>query len=373
VEWADISTKVVNKNGVVSTRQEILRLIIALAIGKAIVLLAVFLYSRSPDFLYLMSTQWDSYNFQRIAVDGYVNIRLYAFSPFYPYLIKGLALIIPSAWICGLIVTNAFSFAFPLVLYKTFGYKTALLAELFPIYLVFTTIPYSDVISLFFLALSLFLILREKIIAPSVAVSLAIFNSFNLAWTLPSYLVHLLKQKRIRNLLFYVVPGVTGLLILVYYNIRLGDYWKFFAIEKIVWDVQFSNPVSQIAWLLHVGEKWFSQPAYNIFSVNLATGFWLIRNMLFEVFYIFGAIYLFKTKNKNRVFLGVYSLVAIIPLLCVTGTPVLSIPRLLLTAFPVFFGYSILMKKDIHYLIYSAVCLILAAFIAIIHTYSFFG
>ena len=157
----------------------------ALAIGKACLLLAVFLYSRSPDFLYLMSTRWDSVNFQDIATQGYLRISLYAFSPFYPALIKGLSFIIPQAWICGLMITNILSFAFPLVLYRTFGYKTALIAELFPTYLVFTTIPYSDAISLFFLALSVCLILREKIIASSAAVSLAIFNAFNLAWTLP--------------------------------------------------------------------------------------------------------------------------------------------------------------------------------------------
>jgi hypothetical protein len=103
------------------------------------------------------------------------------------------------------------------------------------------------------------------------------------------------------------------------------------------------------------------------------TGYWLVRNILFEVFYIFGAFYLFKTKNENRVFLAVYSLIATIPLLFMTGTPLLSIPRLLLPAFPVFFGYSELLKKRTHALIYSGVCVIMAAFIAIMQTYSFFA
>ncbi len=359
--------------GKLSARQQILRLMAALAIGKACLFLAVFLYSRSSDFLYLMSTGWDSLNFQTIAADGYIRIMLYAFSPFYPGLIKGLSLVIPEVWICALIITNVLSFAFPLVLYRTFGYRAALLAELFPVYLVFTTIPYSDVISLFFLALSIFLVLREKIIASSAAVSLAIFNSFNLAWTLPSYLVQLLKKKRFKNLVFYFIPAVVGTLILVYFQIRLGDFWKFFAIERVIWNVQFSNPVSQIAWLLDAGKTWFNNEIYQIFSVRLVTGYWLGRNIVFEIFYLFGAFYLFKRKKENGVFLGVYSLIAIIPLLFMTGTPVLSIPRLLMPAFPVFFGYSMLMKKGWHYLVYSGVCVILAAFIAIIQTYSFFA
>ena len=345
----------------------------ALAIGKACLLLAVFLYSRSPDFLYLMCTRWDSVNFQDIATQGYLRISLYAFSPFYPALIKGLSFIIPQAWICGLMITNILSFAFPLVLYRTFGYKTALIAELFPTYLVFTTIPYSDVISLFFLALSVCLILREKIIASSAAVSLAIFNSFNLAWTLPSFLVHLLKQKRVKNLLFYGLPAGAGILILVYFQVRLGDWWRFFAIERVIWNVHFSNPVGQVVWLLNAGQTWFNNEIYQIFSLRLMTGYWLSRNILFEVFYIFGAFYLLKTKNENRIFLAVFSLIATIPLLFMTGTPILSIPRLLLPAFPVFFGYSELLKKRTHALIYSGVCVIMAAFIAIMQTYSFFA
>lgn len=320
-----------------------------------------------------MSTQWDSLNYQTIASDGYINIRLYVFSPFYPILMRGLVSIIPQPWICGLIVTNIISFACPLVLYKTFGYKTALIAELFPTYLAFTTIPYSDVISILFLVLSIFLLLKDKVIASSVSVSLAIFNSFNLAWTLPSYLAQFFKKKRVRNLLFYILPAVTGILILVYYQIQLGGYGRFFEIERLVWDVQFSNPVSQFIWLLHFGKRWFSDPIYYIFSLHLTTWFWLIRNLIFEVFYLFGAIYLFKTKSEHRVFLAVYSLLAIVPLLCLTGTPMLSIPRLLLPAFPIFLAYSSLMKKDSHYLFYSVVCLILAAFISIIQVYSFFS
>ena len=144
------SVKPISRSGELNARQAVQRLIIALVIGKALIFLAVFLYSRSPDFLHHMSIQWDSLNYQDIAEYGYINIRLYVFSPFYPFLMKGLLSIIPQSWICGTcIVTNILSFAFPLVMYKTFGYKTALIAELFPTYLVFTTIPYSDVISLF--------------------------------------------------------------------------------------------------------------------------------------------------------------------------------------------------------------------------------
>jgi hypothetical protein len=107
--------------------------------------------------------------------------------------------------------------------------------------------------------------------------------------------------------------------------------------------------------------------------MHLAPAYWLVRNLIFEIFYLAGAVLILKTQNKNRIFLFVYSLCAIIPLLFVTGTPAISIPRLLLPAFPVFFGYTALMKKDWHYWVYCGVCLLITAWVAITQTYCFFA
>lgn len=337
--------------------------------------LAVFLYDRRPSFLYTLSTRWDSQVFESIATQGYARGGFfYAYSPFYPALIKGLSFILPDAWICALIVTNILSFAFPLILMKTFGYKTALITVLFPTYLVFTTIPYSDVLSLLFLALSILLIMRERIIASSAAVSLAICNSFNLAWTLPSYLLVLLRGKRMRNLLFCVLPIATGVLILFWFKLKTGSYWTFFSVEHDVWMVCFATPLTQARWLLNVGgHGWLTSQHWKIHGITLKPRYWLVRNLAFEAFYMSGAIILFRTAVKHRVFLGIYCLMVIVPLLFTIGTPAVSIPRLLLPAFPVFVGYSQLLRRQRYSWGYYVACVIAAAGIVLIQTFSFFS
>ena len=78
-------------------------------------------------------------------------------------------------------------------------------------------------------------------------------------------------------------------------------------------------------WLM---DGWFTSEPWKVFGIHLAPAYWLVRNFLFEIFYVAGAILLLRTQNKHRIFLFAYSLLAIIPLLFVTGTPAISIPRL---------------------------------------------
>jgi hypothetical protein len=353
-----------------NTRQEMLQLLAALAIGKFVVLLTIFLCDPTPNFLHTLSTKWDSIIFQTIATQGYTQASYYAFSPFYPALITGLDYITRHAWVSGLIITNVISFIFPLVLHRTFGFKTALLAILFPTYLVFTTIPYSDVIVLLFLALSLFFVMREKIIASSAMVSLAIMNAFRQAWMLPAYAFIALKSKRIRDLAFFIIPALTGILILLWFDWRTGDFLSYFSLEKDTWGVHFTDPLSQIEWLRN---GWFTTQTWTVFGLQLPPVYWIVRNLLFEGFYLVGAFYLLRTANKNRIFLFLFSLSAIIPLLFVAGTPAISIPRLLLPAFPVFLGYATLLKKEWHYWLYGIVCLVLTTWVSISQIYSFFA
>lgn len=353
-----------------NTKRERLQLLIALSIGKIVVLLSVFLYNPSINFLHLMSTRWDSIIFQNIATDGYTQISQYAFPPVYPALIHSLDFITGHSWVSGLVITNVISFIFPLVLHKTFGFKTTLLAILFPTYLVFTTIPYSDAIVLILLALSLFFMLREKFIASSGMISLAIIGSFHQAWLLPAYVFEIFNLKRLRNLTFCLLPLVTGILIFLWFKWKTGDVIAYFSIEEKSWGVYFASPYEQVLWLI---KGWFAARTHTIFGINLPPIYWMLRNILFELFYLVGAVYLLWTTNKHREFLFLYSLFAIIPLLFVIGTPAISIPRLLLPAFPVFLSYATLLKKEWHYWIYGVVCLAVSAWISISQAYSFFA
>ena len=229
-----------------NTRREILLLLAFLGLGKIFVLLCTFLYSRSPNFLYTMSTTWDSTYYQSIATQGYTRAVQFVFSPIYPGLIKSLDFIVPHAWISALIITNVISFAFPLVLHKTFGYKAALMAILFPTYLVFTTIPYSDIIPLFLFACSLFFLLQDKIIESSVTVSIAVMSAFHAVWMVPAYIFALFKNKHLKNLVFFIAPFIVGVLVLLWFKLKTDDYLSYFSLESAGWREHFGTPFSQI-------------------------------------------------------------------------------------------------------------------------------
>lgn len=360
---------------------QVSRLLIVLALGKAAILFSLYLFDQSPTAIQTLATRWDSAWYETIAVWGYGHfysqffsvLASYVFSPVYPLSIRFGYYFVGSAWVSALIVTNSLSFVFPIVVYKTFGYRTALFAELFPTYLVFTTIAYSDVIALVFLASALLLILREKIMTSSIAASMSILTFYNLAWTLPSYAAALLRGGRRRNLLFYAVPLAAGVLILLWFKVETGDYLAYFALGA-PWGHGFTNPIVQAQYLLCLGgQESFTCPPFDRFGIVLPPPYWLVRNVIFEAFYLFGAFYLLRTDNKYRFFLFAYCLSVIVPLLFLTGFPSLVIPRLLLPAFPVFIAYSSLLKKGRSDGIYFLSCIVIAATILLLQYFAFFA
>ncbi|NON63330.1 hypothetical protein, partial [Acidianus sp. RZ1] len=157
------------------------------------------------DSFHHFVTAWDSANFEYISIHGYNSAYYYAFSPIYPLLIKSLNYIIHRTSVSALLLTNALSFIPPIVINKVFNYRTALLFTLFPTYIVFTTIPYSDVIPLVFLSLSFLALKNKKLLTSSILVSIAIASFYNLALTLPSYLI------RWKKLHYLIIPIVIGL------------------------------------------------------------------------------------------------------------------------------------------------------------------
>ena len=350
------------------------RLVLLLAVGKVVVFIAVYPFDPSPDLLQLMATKWDGNFYQIIATHGYGPSAPYVFSPVYPALIKLVNYAVGSVWVSAYLVTNALSFVFPVLLYKTFGYRTALLAELFPTYLLFTTIPYSDVVALVFLGCSILLLMKDRVLSASATVSAAILTFFNLAWTLPSFLVAVLETpRRPRNLLFYCLPLVTGALILLWLKLETGAYFDLVKLES-PWGTKLVNPLTQAYYLLCSNStgSYTCQP-WAADGLRLTPPYWLVRNIYFETFYLAGALYLLKTSVKHRVFLCVYCLSVTLPLLFWTGFVALSIPRLLLPAFPVFLSYSTILKGRKLEITYIVVCIGLAGLFSVFQFLAYFS
>jgi hypothetical protein len=347
-----------------------------LAAGKMAVILSIFMFAHTPNVAQViqgLGTKWDSNYYEIIATHGYnMTSGPYVFSPVYPLAIRALYLLIGNAWAAALLITNILSFVFPILLYKTFGYRTALFAELFPTYLVYTTVAYSDVIALLFLAACFLLLMRNRVTGASAALSGAIFTFYNIAWTLPAFLLTLRRGRRLK-LLFYIIPIITGTAILFWFKLETGDYFSLLRLEA-PWQVGFANPLAQVEYLLcPSGAGAFTCQSWQLFGISLPPLYWVVRNMAFEAFYVIGALYLLKTAAREKVFLSAYCLSVIIPLLFVVGLPALSIPRLLLPAFPIFVGFSEMLKGKRSVTAYVGSCYGLAVLISLIQYFAFFA
>jgi hypothetical protein len=349
-------------NNLTFKRADLFKLWGALALGKVVVLVAVYLARSTPNFLYLMSTRWDANWFLSIAKYGYIQLDSYAFSPLFPAMINAFSSLSVPSWTVALAMANALSFAVPLVVYRTFGFRTALLFELFPTFLFYTTVPYSESLVLLILALSLLFALSGRMVASSASLSLAIFSSYSMAWTLPSFAIGLYDRLRRRTVLFYILPLLTGLLIFSWFEASSRSYWIYFTIEKANWHVSFASPWGQAIWLWlrKIGGLW------------PIPGSWETRNLPFEVFYIYGALRLVQMPGRDKTFLGVFSFSVILPLFFIIGGPAESIPRLLLPAFPIFAYYATAIRG--RYLwVYAPLCLLLTFWVAQFQTLYFFS
>jgi hypothetical protein len=326
-------------------KSNIFKLILVLTVLKVVVIITCYaLYNK--NFAYELLTNWDARNYEIIALQGYSSNYLYAFSPAYPAMVKGLNYVLNNIELSAFIVTNIFGYIFPLILYKTFNYKTALLVESFPVYVLYSTIPYSDPVYLTFISLSFYLIKKKRVLFSSISYAIAILFFYTIAFSLISYFLAL-KRKFI---MFLPIPLIVGFLIFAGYYLATGDPFLYFTIEKIVWGVKFVLPQEQFEWLLN---GWFTIQPWKFLSFRISPWIWLVRNLIFFVFYFILVSLLFKMKEY---FYGIYSLSMILPLLFIVGTPAISIPRLLLAAFPAFYAFK---GKYSYYIAGSLVSLII--------------
>jgi hypothetical protein len=336
-----------------------------------------------------LSTDWDGLQYQLIAQAGYATWKgseSYAFSPVYPALIYAAHYLTGSYWTAALVVTNALSFVFPIILLRLFGFRTALIVETFPVYIVYSMIGYSDALALVFLALALLCYVRGRYLLTGVSVALAGLVLYDLFLALAAFAGYMVVQKVrgkaetaefARAIISLVLPVVlAGAGVLAAYQMATGDPFTFFKLERAYWAVAATTPLGQIEWVFNgSGAGSFTGITWDVYGVALTSTYWVVRNAAFEAFFLFGIYLLARLKDcPERWLLVCYSLLFSVPLLFVQGTPVYSIPRLLLAAFPVFFGYSGKMfTRNWRVAVYVAASLLAACWVLMTFAYAFFA
>lgn len=361
-------------------------LIIPLLVSKIVLLLAVYFSNPAANPIQYIA-YWDYGYFAQIANSGYTAITDYAFALLYPFLIRVGMLAGAKAWASGFMITNAFSFVFPLIIYKLYDFKTALISELFPIYLVYGLIPYSDTIALTFLALSLYLLSRNRNLTAGLSICMSLISAYTIVWLLPS-LVLLVRKKNFWNLVRLSMPIFAVLIAIVtWFTISSGTPYVYFDAQKVGWGASFVNPQSQFQYLLSFNTQrnlvganeltimlhfpqWRSlyiqtKLTQELLSLVTSRLYWIARNLLFEVFY--GALTVVLFLRKQR-FESAFAVSAMIPLFFIGSDPSLSIPRHLLTAFP-----AMKSMKFAPLLIYGIISVACAILILWLQLYTFFG
>lgn len=373
----------------------LLTLILAGAKIATFLPLLILSHTTPADFLKELGTKWDSNFYNTIAQLGYKaasklgSDNAFAFSPVLPSMIATIEPLTGSYWFAGLIIVNTLSFIFPLIILKISDFKTALILELFPVYLVFSTLNYADVITLCFLASSLFFLLhKKKCFFAGLSLAFAVLATYDVILMVPIFVAKVifdnwrgpLQQNtavvsRLKNLASLLLPMVLmSLAIAAFFLTETGSLWTFFSVEKNAgWGVNLVTPVQQFQFLL---TGWFTGFKWTVMGTLLPPIYWALRNMAFEAFYITGVVLLFLKRNQvpDRLFLSGMAVSIIAPLFFLDGVAAASIPRLLLPAFTVFFGYSVgLLKSERSITIYSILCLVIAPLIAIVQIDALFS
>ncbi|MGP6206471.1 hypothetical protein ACNF42_00325 [Cuniculiplasma sp. SKW3] len=323
-------------------------------LGKAFIFLTIF-YMYGYGFLNGIN-HWDSTYYIAIARYGYLSLQSQAFSPVFPFLIRSVDYVFPRGYdwfvISAILIVNIFGEAFVIYLYRKRGYKISVLVAIFPVFLLFSTIPYSDDISLFFICLFI-----ESTDAAAIgAFSFAMATFLNLAYAIPSLII------KLKRWWLFPLPAIVGVVAVLAFWHYDGSPFIYFTIERKYWGVFFGTPIIQ------GGSIMSSYLHYGIPSIV-----YLMRNYIFFAIFLFGSYLLAKSKTRKNIFLSVYTFSIEIPLLFVVGVPEFSIPRLLLPAFPALFPYADYVKTNRFIFFYVIIGILLGVIFTVWQYKSFFS
>ena len=313
-------------------------------------------YDRIPDSIISIWNVWDTTHYLNIAKEGYssstVNERhlLIAFFPLYPFLTKIFSFVFQDYLLSGLIVSNlAYIFAvyylYKLVLLdfdKDDAIRSIIYFSVFPT-AYFLHAVYTESLFLALTIASFYYARKDKWALSGVLGMCAAMTRITGIFLLPILLFEYLYQREFKlenikkDITWIFVIGFGFLVYLILNYITYGDPFKFLEIQSGHWEMNLSLPV--IGFINALGATSGADPGYMI-----TTGWFQV------VFGLLGYILIIYSFFRIRLS---YSLYALLTWLVVTSTSFwLSLPRFLLTVFPIFIILAILgRRKEVNYII----------------------
>lgn len=313
------------------------------------------LLERPEDFISRLALAWDGEHFSSLANHGWQETKDFAFAPLYPLMVRWLG---GTPW-AMLVMNNGASLIAVALIARLMGLGPALFLGLFPVWLVFSSVGYSEGLYTA-LAATAFLALGPRTrdgVRVGAAAALASLTRYSGAVGFAGFGLWMLVRQRRSAWPFLAIGALAAAAVALWHHGQTNDVFVYFEAQKN-WGAATVWPWQQLDWVLH---GWFTNHAV-VRSSTHPSSFWL-RGM---AVWTLAAVGLWRLHRASRHDLLAYSLPIVVLVVCTEGMPAISLPRLVLAAFPAIAIHGASMTRH-GMLAYGAVSLPLGTWILIQH------
>jgi hypothetical protein len=323
-------------------------------------------YGSWGDVLFGSFAQWDSGWFIGIAQHGYAGKQAAAFFPLYPLVVHGVAFVVRSTLVAGVLVSLASAAATAELLFRIararLGEAAArdavLLLALYPLAFVFTAV-YSDGLFLALTTGAFYAAQRRRPLAAGVLGALAVATRLLGLALLPALLILLWpRTRRPRDLAaplaLLLLPAALGAYA-YYLHRHFGDAFAFAHAEGAYWQrhTPALGPLTGLWEALRSGEQGLAElvrhlPRHGGGSHGFAyRDRWATWNVVQLLLLLCGGWLTWVAWRRLGAAFGAYSAATLLIVLSSPADviPLVSLPRFLLADFPLFIALAALLES----------------------------
>jgi hypothetical protein len=305
--------------------------VVVAAVAKAAMLLVAYVMLDQPaDFWHRIAWNWDGEHYLGIAENGYAfhfdgSGDSVHFAFLYPMLIRALG----GSAVAAVLLNNGLSIAAVAVVAWHWGPRGAMALALFPSWLVYGTVAYSEGLYVFLAAVAIAALERGWQAASGVMAGLAACARYLGGPALLLATFPWRDWKAPRRYVAFALVSLSGLAICVWMWYQTGEVLGYYESQR-PWGGKVAWPWMHFDWLLH---GWFTLQGGAIQGGNLSPIDFVVRDVLFSIPIVAGLVVLWKVRDLSMPSF-VYSLVIFLTAICTSGTPAAALPRYVLAAFP---------------------------------------
>lgn len=313
----------------------------------------------TPNIILALANRWDSHHFLEIARNGYpVGVEsdlLYAFAPVYPWMIALANHVFGNLYVSGVVVSNIFYFLSIVAFYKvarmyTDNQTSALLAlvfGMFPTYLVYGTLAYSESSYLFFAISSWYFFKKEQYLPCAIFTTLSILTRYISGLLVVIYGVIILSKWIDRyheekslvksfdfRVLWFLITGVSVTAVFLYFQSLTGSFFAAFDAHAWFGD-SLATPYHQF--------RWFFEGYFTVMN-DVEPLLLMLKRYMFTMPFLALTLILLK----DDVELGIYGILFMWFTLSMEGISGIASPRIMLSAWVAFLALKNRMSSALY-------------------------